>query len=57
MQEWWLSDRLYILKEVRNNMRMFIEQFDVTESELKNLRIRGTKSEDIKQALKDIYLD
>lgn len=38
-------------------MRMFIEQFDVTESELKNLRIRGTKSEDIKQALKDIYLD
>lgn len=44
-------------EEVRNDMRMFIEQFDVTESELKNLRIRGTKSEDIKQALKDIYLD
>lgn len=43
--------------EVRRDMEKFIEQFDVTESELKNLKIRGTKPEDIKQVLQTIYLD
>lgn len=43
--------------EVRKDMEKFIEQFDVTESELKNLKIRGTKPEDIKQVLQTTYLD
>lgn len=43
--------------EVRRDMEKFIEQFDVTESELKNLKIRGTKPEDIKQVLQTTYLD
>ena len=43
--------------EVRKDMEKFIEQFDVTESELKNLKIRGTKPEDIKRVLQTIYLD
>ena len=43
--------------EVRKDMEKFIEQFDVTESELKNLKIRGTKPEDIKRALQTTYLD
>ena len=36
---------------------MFIEQFDVTEKELKNLKIHGAKSEDIRKVLLDTYLD
>lgn len=43
--------------EVRKDMEKFIEQFDVTESELKNLKIRGTKPEDIKRVLQITYLD
>ncbi len=43
--------------EVRRDMEMFIEQFDVTESELKNLKIRGIRLEDIRQVLQDTYLD
>lgn len=43
--------------EVRNDMQMFIEQFDVTEMELKNLKIHGTKPDDIKQILQATYLD
>ena len=43
--------------EVRKDMEKFIEQFDVAESELKNLKIRGTKPEDIKQVLQTTYLD
>ena len=43
--------------EVRKDMEKFIEQFDVTESELKNLKIRGTKPEDIKRVLQTTYLD
>ena len=43
--------------EVQKDMQKFIEQFDVTESELKNLKIRGTKPEDIRKVLQLIYLD
>lgn len=42
--------------EVRADMETFIEGFDVTEAELKSLRIRGTKPETIKKTLKNIYL-
>ena len=37
-------------------MESFVEEFDVTEAELKNLKIRGTKSEEIKETLREIYL-
>lgn len=43
--------------EARKDMEKFIEQFDVTKSELKNLKIRGTKPEDIKRVLQTTYLD
>ena len=37
-------------------MVAFVEEFDVTVAELKNLKIRGTKSEEIKETLRGIYL-
>lgn len=40
---------------VRNDMELFIEEFEVTESELKSLKIRGVKPADIKETLKRIY--
>lgn len=50
LEECILSD------EIRADMETFIEGFDVTEAELKSLRIRGTKPEIIKETLKSIYL-
>ena len=50
LEECVLSD------EIRADMEAFIEEFDVTEAELKSLRIRGTKPEIIKETLKSIYL-
>ena len=43
-------------EEVRSDMEAFVEEFDVTEAELKNLKIRGTKPEEIKETLREIYL-
>lgn len=42
--------------EVKADMEIFIEEFDVTEAELKSLKIRGTKPETIKETLKSLYL-
>lgn len=41
--------------EVRNDMVVFIDAFDVTEAELKSLRIKGVTCEQVKQALKVTY--
>lgn len=43
-------------EEVRKDMVLFCEAFDVTEAELKNLKIRRVKPVDIKETLKSIYL-
>lgn len=42
--------------EVCRDMKIFLEEFDVTEAELRNLKIRGTKPVEIKETLKSIYL-
>lgn len=52
-----LLEKCTLPDEVRRDMQMFIEQFDVTEKELKNLKIHGTKPEDIRKVLLDTYLD
>ena len=36
-------------------MELFLELFEVSEAELKNLKIRGVKPDDIKETLKSIY--
>ena len=41
--------------EVKADMAMFIDAFDVTEAELKSLRIKGVTSEQVKQVLKETY--
>lgn len=41
--------------EVRDDMVVFIDAFDVTEAELKSLRIKGVTCEQVKQALKVTY--
>lgn len=43
--------------EVHRDMEVFLKDFDVSELELKNLKIRGTKPEDVKETLRTIYLD
>lgn len=52
-----LLEKCTLPDEVRRDMQMFIEQFDVTEKELKNLKIHGAKPEDIRKVLLDTYLD
>ena len=42
--------------EIRNDMATFIDAFDVTETELKSLRIRGVTAEQIKTVLKTNYI-
>ena len=49
-------EKCVLFDEIRADMEAFIEEFDVTEAELKSLRIRGTKPEIIKETLKSIYL-
>lgn len=49
-------EKCVLSDEIRADMEAFIEEFDVTEAELKSLRIRGTKPEIIKETLKSIYL-
>lgn len=41
--------------EVKADIATFVNAFDVTEAELKSLRIKGVTSEQIKQVLKETY--
>ena len=43
-------------QEIRNDMKLFIEEFSVSEAELKSLKIRGIRPDDIKEVLINIYL-
>ena len=42
--------------EVRNDMARFIEEMNVTDQEIKNLRLQGVRAEDIRKVLIDTYL-
>ncbi|MBR1700489.1 MAG: hypothetical protein IJ716_00895 [Lachnospiraceae bacterium] len=42
-------------EDVKKDMELFLEEFEVTEAELKSLKIRGVKPADIKETLKSIY--
>lgn len=42
-------------EEVKQDMARFLEDFTVTEVELKSLRIRGVKPQEIQEALRRIY--
>ena len=42
--------------EVKADMTAFIESFDVTEAELKSLKIKGVTNEQLKDVLRDTYL-
>lgn len=42
--------------EMKKDMQTFIDEFNVTDEELKNLSIRGVKSSDIKAVLLSTYL-
>lgn len=40
---------------MRKDMEIFLEEFEISEAELKSLKIRGVKPADIKETLKSIY--
>ena len=42
-------------EELKKDMELFLELFEVSEAELKNMKIRGVKPDDIKETLKSIY--
>lgn len=40
-----------------NDMKQFIDSFEISDAELKNLNIRGIKSKNIKAVLEEIYFN
>ena len=42
--------------EVREDMAKFIDAMNVSDQEIKNLKIRGVRAEDIRQLLINTYL-
>lgn len=52
----FVLERCALPDEVKADMKQFVENMSVTDAELKNLRIRGVKAEDIRQLLIDTYL-
>ena len=51
-----LLERCELPDEVRNDMRIFIDAMNVTDQEIKNLKLYGMKAEDIQRLLVDTYL-
>ena len=51
-----LLERCELPNEVRNDMRTFIDAMNVTDQEIKNLKLYGVKAEDIQRLLVDTYL-
>ena len=51
-----LLERCELPDEVRNDMRTFIDAMNVTDKEIKNLKLYGVKAEDIQRLLVDTYL-
>jgi hypothetical protein len=50
LERWELPD------EVRSDMETFIQTMNVTDQEIKNLKLNGVKAEDIRKLLEDTYL-
>lgn len=51
-----MLERCELQDEVRNDMERFISEMDMTDQEIKNLRIRGVKAESIRKLLIETYL-
>ena len=51
-----MMDKCVLPQEIRNDMKLWIEEFSVSEAELKSLKIRGVRPDDIKEVLINIYL-
>lgn len=49
-------ERCEFPEEVRNDMASFIDAMNVTDQEIKNLKLQGVKAEEIRQLLADTYL-
>ena len=49
-------ERCELPKEVRNDMADFIDVMNVSDQEIKNLKLLGVRAEDIRQLLVDTYL-
>ena len=49
-------ERCELPEEVRNDMASFIDAMNVTDQEIKNLKLREVKAEEIRQLLMDTYL-
>lgn len=49
-------ERCELPGEVRDDMADFIESMNVSDQEIKNLKLRGVRAEDIRQLLVDTYL-
>ena len=49
-------ERCEIPDEIRNDMRRFTDVMNVTDLEIKNLKLRGVKAEEIRRLLVDTYL-
>ena len=51
-----LLEKCILPEEVRNDMKQFIDSFEMSDAELKNLNIKGVKAKDIKDILAETYL-
>ena len=51
-----MLERCELQDEVRKDMERFISEMDMTDQEIKNLRIRGVKAESIRRLLMETYL-
>ena len=49
-------ERCVLPDEIRNDMMRFIDVMNVTDMEIKNLKLRGVKAEEIRRLLVDTYL-
>ena len=52
----FVLERCELPNEVKEDMEKFVGSIGVTDAELKSLRIRGVKAEEIHQLLVDTYL-
>ena len=49
-------ERCELPEEVQSDMANFIEEMNVTDQEIRNLKLRGVKAEDIRRLLTDMYM-
>lgn len=49
-------ERCELPEEVKSDMANFIEEMNVTDQEIRNLKLRGVKAEDIRRLLTDMYM-